>query len=302
VASAGLRRLGWAASIALAIGAGWLLREGQLRQVAQAGVAPSVAVETEAESDAPLLAEGVGPGATTDDNRAEAAGNPVSPEGEADGGRRMPSIDQATPRVALASSTVGVADGFGPDDAGDGRWTVLLEELDAPAALTAATDAARPLAAGPVERLSVVSVPSASETLRSVEPSGSSRDRSGPLVPVASASAVDRGGMARRRELSDDDLPRDKAVALAVPGYDVRSIVNLGGGTTSLGVHVQQSLDHSVTFDVYHLEAGVAPEVLEPAPAGVAEVRVESEEGWVVIRGELDDATLSELLARLFSE
>jgi hypothetical protein len=102
--------------------------------------------------------------------------------------------------------------------------------------------------------------------------------------------------------LSDDDLPRDRPISLAVPGYEVVSIVNLGGGTTSLGVHVQQSLDSSVTFDVFHLEAGVTPEVLDSAPADVSEVRVETGEGWVVIRGPVDDPTLSKLLARLFPE
>ena len=184
------------------------------------------------------------------------------------------------------------------DPAGE---TVLTEALDAPAALTAGRAAgARRVATAPVTRVGVAAVPFPMETVPSVEPPASSRDRSGTLVPVASASAVDGSGIRRRRELSDDDLPRDKAVALAVPGYDVVSITNLGNGTTSLGVHVEQRLHDAVTFDVFHLESGVEPGVLTPAPVGVVDMRVETEEGWVVIRGQLDDATLSELLTRLF--
>lgn len=292
----GLQRLGWAASVAVAMGAGWLLREGQLRQVDVASVAP-IAQADVAEVETPE-----GDTAPTLVSQADEAVAPVEPR------PTTSASDGATdtgPRTA-AEGTSPVWPGAGaasrPGDSGGARTAVLLEAPDAPAALVDDRQvASRRLATAQVARVSVVSAAPTATSPNATELSPSSGNRSGMRFPVASASAVDGSGMARRRELSDDDLPRDKAVALAVPGHDVRSITNLGTGRVSLGVRVEQSLEGSATFEVFHLELGVAPDVLDPASPGVAEVRVESEEGWVVIRGRLDDATLADLLARLFS-
>jgi hypothetical protein len=118
------------------------------------------------------------------------------------------------------------------------------------------------------------------------------------LRPVT--SAIDQGRLSRTMAAVDEDRRIDEEPALAVPGYDVVSVTNLGEGTTAIGAHVLQRFDGPTTFEIFHLEPGVDPSVVPPAVDGEREVRVESEAGWVVLRGPLDDETLGVLLTLLF--
>lgn len=118
--------------------------------------------------------------------------------------------------------------------------------------------------------------------------------------PVTSALGV------TRREAfghTQETLPSDSVPSeplLAVPGYEVLSVVNLGDGTTPWGVRVRQRTDAGRVFEVFHLEEGVDPSILPDEGDGAGEVRAETAVGRVLIRGPLSERELAELLGSLF--
>lgn len=338
-ASSRMARMGWAASIVFAVGAGWMLRDGQL-QSQRLGSQPAV-------SDARAF-EARAPGASATDERQEAdtpgtdlveevvreqtapmgvtASPPATPvaappeafadaavvrrrsnladaDADAVAGRGV-AVSDASSSDAMASATVddaAPADLLGNRVVAVERADVLMTVPSAPAATMAERRSEEVVpevgilatAVIPLEEEAAARVRRAEEASEQAEPR-----RTESLRPVT--SAIDRGRLSRTMAAVDEDRRIDEEPALAVPGYDVVSVTNLGEGTIAIGAHVLQRFDGPTTFEIFHLEPGVDPVVVPPIPDGDREVRVESEAGWVVVRGPLDDETLGVLLTLLF--
>jgi hypothetical protein len=97
----------------------------------------------------------------------------------------------------------------------------------------------------------------------------------------------------------DDDRFSDEP-SLGVPGFEVVSVTSLGEGTKPLGVRVVQRLEAGAMLEVYHLEPGIDVATVPPLPRDLNEVRVETDMGWVVVRGPRSEDELEVLLGRLF--
>lgn len=370
-------RMGWAASVVLALGAGWMLRGGQLQQ---SGLMSADFQRTSAEVMAPAAPDESSPtgGTAVAD---VAAGNDVASMEEAEGlpgsggvgasalrantggpareavaelDARMPApLDAARgtegvgARQDLPAAVVADADAVdvmsaeaAPDDVvGEMRDAVASETPEARASEVARFEAAKVQQSGagatvdqagsspvldavaaPATAVApdilaenVVTPPSgrAQDSLGAeaqdrlaadpeAEPERAERRRAESLVPVT--SAMTRSTLTGQRESTDEDAVPNVEPALVVEGYDFVSMVNMGEGTTPVGVHVIQRLDDDATFEIFHLEAGVEADVLPPLRDGDRVASVETERGWIIIRGPLDEAELQALLDRLFPD
>lgn len=334
-----LQRLGWAASIMVALGAGWMLRDGQLQSRAldigrQGAPLPAAEPATDPAARSPGVAEaedpGVAPvnGQATDDPAADFAD---AAEYETlqvrSAAREAPESDLAdaagageraeeTPlriqereaalrqvernreaRAWLPTDTVGVS-GVALEVLGD---HVALQERyrgDDTTDVTAdaGEEAARTAPPAPAPEAGREPVAPAG----TVRAGGASTADASAVRPVMSAldmtraEAFDEVGKA----LPGDSVPADPL--LAVPGHEVLDVVNLGDGTTPWGVRVRQRLGDGRTFEVFHLEAGIDPSILPDEGEEAGEVRAETGQGWVLIRGPLSERELAELLGSLF--
>ena len=351
-----LHRLGWAASVVLALGTGWMLRDGLVTSqgsvsaperdmvVAPAGEARGdAAVTAEAEQLSIPAALGAGAAAPTSD------GDLVS---------RMPApleavVVSANSRTEEPSETVSVSrdapsvPGRGADvlveeaaSAGGGPVTADLSVRDEPVETNAdrpvtetisgdvtaeasVSDAADRVAGGAdttggvveawkaqVSRgivLNQATVPadsaaggSAGEPVASGERQTIGRGGEDPPTILTSA-ARSREEMSRlaadERGAADTTAPRDPL--LAVPGYEVLSVTNLGEGNTPWGVRVIQELEDGGVFEVIHLEPGVDPALLPEAGPDRAEVAAETESGRILVRAPLSVDALEVLLRSL---
>jgi anti-sigma factor RsiW len=310
-----LYRLGWAASIMIAVGAGWMIRDGQLQQRAleqSSRTGPTVAPAAEA----PAAGAAGDFSSRADAEREALEADPQTQTVETP--EEAPRTSGSAPREARAPSEEAVASPPTVDDRDVGNVLTdataevadvvsMTASVDEPASLApipsdasksaAPSSLAEPLA--PVTRLVAAGSGADVDSAAGEEAGRAERRRAESLVPIT--SAMDRSG-AVYRAAAADEVERPEEPALAVPGYEVISVTNLGEGTTSVGAYVVQRLDGDTLLEIFHLEAGIDPSVL-PAPAeGVREVRLDAESGWVVMRGPLETIQLEELLARLFPE
>lgn len=361
VASTRMVRMGWAASVALALGTGYILRDGQL-----AMQSPSL------QMDATPAAEAVdGPardalesdGAEADDAAsfnvaAEAPsraseGEGATPEGEAQGvvGQRLVAEQESLPAPGGASADVLSGGGAGRleraapaevavnrvaneppvvpppvatsgierfndsvetvassadvlEEVLDDRTSIPADVLPAPADLM---DSLRQVVPGaPVNALAdagqTVGAASDSAADPAAEPAvdeDSARRRSDSPVAVTSAlETTASGGFAAKA----DDPELETLPATAVPGLELIQVSAIGEGTIFLGTHTTQRLDGGGVLSVFHLEPEVSPSVLPARNAAEEEVTLETEEGWIVLRGPRSEAELQGLLERLLPE
>lgn len=304
-----LYRLGWAASIMIAVGAGWMIRDGQLQQRAleqRSGAGPT----TVPAAEAPVGGAGA---AGAFDSRADAEREALEAEGPTETQEDVVrSPDTAPPgpppraETALAPTeqTGGAAMTDDRSAVANSLADEIIEPADAVAKVTPVPSAASRGVASPAVAEPVASVARLAASGAAVDTDTAAgrdeRRRAESLVPVT--SALDRSSGAYREAAAADEADRPPEPALAVPGYEVISVTNLGEGTTSFGAHVVQRLDGDTLLEIFHLEAGVDPSVLPPLAEGMREVRLDAESGWVVMRGPLETTELEELLARLFPE
>lgn len=379
-ASTRMVRMGWAASVALALGTGYILRDGQLALQSPgmdvaAPTTEALGSSFEASTNAPAR-DAVEEVAQENDSN-----QPASPAEAA--GARAVGVDGAGPASAEGARTQGlvaeretlVAPGGASTDVlsggGAGRLeraapsevavTRLANEAPvvpppapstdaAPVAVTA-DDAARDVVASAAALDEVVAEQTGAESdllspadladsLRqgatglpanaladadqmvgaasSADVTGSDsgavaaepaaepavaedRERRRSDSPVAVSSALERSGegafAAKAEEGELETLP-----ATAVPGLELIEVSGIGEGTIFLGTHTTQRFEDGGMLNVFHLEPGVAPDVLPERSAGENEVTYESEEGLIVVRGPRSRVELQELLERLLPE
>lgn len=337
-----IQRLGWAASVVLALGAGWMIREGQLQ---------SGALDVRQErvlspaSDMTPAADVVPAGNAAPSADVAPVGNAVATAGagEAESRGRM---EAAATRTDRARRTAAVPET--PVEAPEPAPGVAFEE---PELLEMSVEAARPameadeaakvdttddtaeqeavsldaavvLGDSAVSATAAGSVPAAWDTTAvraeeveidpttfevaerdvavtaGVPPSGSG----GRAIDSPSASALRTGvtepslvpATAAERPAAEDSMAVEPL--LAVPGYEVISVTNLGDGTTAWGVRVVQALEDGRTLEVVHLEPEIEPFILPGLAEGWSEVRTRTSRGWILLRGPLSEADLSMLL------
>jgi len=289
-------RLGWAASILVAVGVGWLVRDGQLdtRSAGDERPAPSVSPTDFAERATDVSTGAVS--VATPSAAAPPSGGPAVGE--------LPSV----PGVAVADARAGdVGTSAAPSEEADLRLAGArggAAEAPEPATRPAPISAAR-LAQTYEERRAIL-VPSVGEltapaiTTVRTEDAADGRAAVSQRAPVMALMEVSPAGRQASRALQEDvELPEE--APLVVPGVELVSIENLVEGTEPLGLHVVQQLRGGSRFDVYHLPEGATPTLLPPLPTGFDEVWGRRGAEWVILRGDLDRATLMALLERLSS-
>ncbi len=317
-------RMGWAASVVLALGAGWMVRDGQLQQ------APSMELDF---GEAPAL---VGlPSSDRDDSRLLQGRADVS----ADAASKAPALEEAVALTEVAANAAGAANETGaamvdvvstaeaPEELGVlGGQREATEEVAAavePAVIDVVTEASR--LGGMAERLDIPGdlvgeLPSpqapplaltaggivgraALVEPESVDVQRVERRRAESFASVAAATGQGTAFPANRTATDDQlEVEADGAPALAVPGYEVLSVTNMGEGTTPDGVHVVQRLGDDDVLELFHLQVGVDPGIVPLPEDGRNEVREETDGAWIIIQGRLPQEELRTLLASLFPE
>lgn len=354
-----IQRLGWAASVVLALGAGWMIREGQLQtralDVRQDRVLAPAADMTPPADVTP--AADVGPsrgGAPVDEAEGEAVGEAATVEGagvaesrarteaapaETDRARRnvvvseapiqSPEASEPAPGVAFEepeipemsaqaarpaveaeeAEKVDTSDDIGEREAVSLDALVVLGDSD-----SSTTAAQRVPVPGDTAALEAEDIRIAPTTFEAAEPdvaitaSASSSGSAGRANDSPSVSALRTGvsptslapATPAEQPAAEDSMAVEPLLAL--PGYEVISVTNLGDGTTAWGVRVVQALEDGRRLEVVHLEPEVEPFILPGLAEGWSEVRTRTGRGWVLLRGPLPEAELGTLLQRIFPE
>lgn len=310
-----IQRLGWAASVVLALGAGWVLRGGQLQSRAfdigqeltpTSGMAPAAAEATAergrafsddpAAASAPTAREGLGLlVAGGDVSLAKVDEIPADAVAAAPDALRMelPSRQERVVEEEVLSADV-MASGAPAltvlGDSGVSAQSVAVEQAGAVAQTGAAVRADADAAA---RRSREAAQPPASVVANAAQ-----------SEPMAGARVIERDVPTRALVIESGAADDETVVEplLSVPGHEVLDVTNLGDGSTPWGVRVRQRTDDGRTFEVFHLEPGIAPSILPPLEVGVGEASVETAFGWVLVQGALGDEELGELLQGLFPE
>ena len=328
-------RLRWAASIALALGTGWLLRGG-LPGVTDRGLPGSLerfeaeeATRVERPATEPSeLAEGA---AASPSTRATATAERVlepdaivaTPEERGAGAAALlaeeayedaeaPAPPVEAPRPVDAASRLGQDPVSSPSEAArraSAEVAVPAAQLgrqivEAPTEPVAVTEGLRVMdtnvvVAAPVsadDRPGGDTVASPARADEAGPEEESARSRA--AAPVV--SALERDAFAARRPVDEDEVPDPGEPSLVVPGYDVVSVTNLGQGTQYTGVHVIQRLPDGSMLEIFHLEPEAERSVVPAAAEGVNEVALRTESGWIVMRGAIPESELDAMLSALF--
>ncbi len=325
-ASVRLYRLGWAASVALALGTGWILRGGIPVQVRAPGVGSSptssAALDAAEEAQAPAAAPSTsGASLPEADDRGlerERAPEPAA-EPAAPASRRQNIAVSAQPNaltggaggtpVAQRREVAAGGGGGAPAPAAladaadlDEVAKASLDSVSGPAVsdVVAARQAPAPptAAAAPAptaERTRTDASFRDADAARRATPDqrlSSAVTAAPPLEPLAGAA---QGG----RAAQPSDAPADDAFGLVVPGLDVLDVLPVGQGTTFAGMRALQRLESGDTLEIVHLPEGVAPTSLAPLREGWRELVLPRGSGWLVMRAPVAEPVLVELLQRL---
>jgi len=270
-----LRWLGWAASLVLALGSGWMLRGGQRG-------APVDPVANATRQQAAAVSRG-----------------PVDVAPPAEVAQAVPPREDA-PSPIPSTSPERVAIAFEAPSADIPRDEAVLESLVPPAlappALPEPAIVVAALDATPVQ------LETGAEDNRQDTASGR---RSSPEAVVTSATAsAPPTGLGFGRPASDTrDVVTgdDDSYSLVVPGLPVLDVRFRGSGTQPEGQVALQQLESGDTLQVIHLPLELDPVALEERAPGINELVMRRSAGWIVMRAPLDDARLMELMTRLLS-
>lgn len=308
-AAARLWRIGWAASVVLALGTGWLVRGQTGPGARMTAPLPEASAFVELGGTAPDVAE---PAAGVEAPAGLGADAPTEPA------VRGPAESRVVQALPTKASGPGVAEN-------DATASTVATAAPGPApAVMATTDVVLPAPADRMATQSLDVVASAEVVALPVAPvagAGAGAAAAGEVMladaavtasreepsrarsasPVAMTSAMERAEATVRRPVTEDDAIDRSVPSLVVPGLEVVSVTNLGLGTTASGVHVVQRLATGVLVEIWHLEPEVDRDVLPARPGGVEEVAERTEAGWIVIRGATTADELSGLLASLRS-
>jgi hypothetical protein len=332
-ASVRLYRLGWAASVVLAVGAGWMLRGGGVPTAP-----PTVGLDERLELEAARRDRTGEPGQATTpyetaggvSGRREVAA-PATSDAEAavpvvdapavvadrvaaapEGDRALVAGTEPTEaRAGAAEDAAAVAMRAGAADAAAGRdssaGAVVGALADDRAALARRAAEPVPSAAEPVPR-AAEPVPSAAEAAvaEAVSPPPETVTARVSEAPLALAARVEPGAAsaAPLRSLRADVAGASTAGSLVVPGLEVLEVVSLTWRQAAAapgGVRVLQRLETGDTLELTHLPDGVDPSVLPPLDEHLSELVVPRQVGWLVMRAPVAATSLAELLQRLDS-
>ena len=117
--------------------------------------------------------------------------------------------------------------------------------------------------------------------------------------PAAFTSQFSAGRGGVRVVPEDDDRFEDEPLQ-SVPGFEVVVTENIGDGLEFVGTVTTQRLEGEDMMQVFLLEPEIELDVLPVLDPSLNEVRVETETGWVVLRGPRPEDELETLLMRLF--
>ena len=318
-ASVRLHRLGWAASVVLAVGAGWMLRGGGVPTAP-----PTVGLDERLELEAARRDRTGEPGQAT---------TPYETAGGVSGRREVaaPATPDADAPVLVVDAPAVVADRVAAAPEGDRALVAGTEPTEARAGAAedaaavamraGAADAAagRDSSAGAVvgaladdraalARRAAEPVPSAAEAVvaEAVSPPPETVTARVSEAPLALAARVEPGAAsaAPLRSLRADVAGASTAGSLVVPGLEVLEVVSLTWRQAAAapgGVRVLQRLETGDTLELTHLPDGVDPSVLPPLDEHLSELVVPRQVGWLVMRAPVAATSLAELLQRLDS-
>jgi hypothetical protein len=312
-----IHKMGWAASVVLALGTGWFLRGGPvdpLRTFEAEQSAPSAASPERAADAAPTSTTAVAPEAQEEvvDQTGAAARTPTTVAAE-------PQPRPAAPLERAAADA--------PAAGGAGNRAEQLAQAPAavtappptpspePATVSAAggrslTDAPAPLGAGAVggavagfddrqadaarvqARLDSAARMAESRRRISADQVVTSALDAPPSVPT-----LERTRAANEVERDQDEM--EEGESLVVPGLQVLTVENLGEGTAFAGTRSLQRLASGDTLEVIHLPEGVEPTLLAPPRTGHNQIVRQHPDGWLVMRAPLGPIELEQLLERL---
>jgi hypothetical protein len=318
-AAARLYQLGWAASVVLALGTGWLLRGGAPLVVTSPEGRPAA---DDVTTSAPFGQETAQANASPREelqrsNEVDAGAAPPLPQTVAarPPAEERPSAAQELREFAGAPVQPPSAAGASPS---------VADAVDSDRAVAKADDAVEPdlVSLDAVVAGAPAPLPSPSAGMVGVRQDSSVRDseparRAAAVSPsdqrltaAISAPAVAGGGAATAgtaslgrtapADAATEAVTEDEAISLVVPGLEVLEVLRVAQeGTTFSGTRALQRLPSGDTIEVVHLPAGVDPTALPPLRAGWNELLRSRVSGWLVMRAPLPEASLAELLRRL---
>lgn len=325
-----LNRLGWAASVVLAVGAGWLLRGGQAVPV---GMVDPVELQTSVAAQ-PAAVDLV---ATSEVDAADgrlfgdAAGAPSPSDVVASRTEQVASGSEPTVPSTLSADAVAeseprrmsVVASAGAIERSEETMTDVpprtgLREITAesPAVIRGSVAGSAPLRQDRAESIP----PAQSAELRA---SPEARD----LVAIAPERERESVGQALNLERtareptatsafkataelslvssshSDEDEPSEhlgEAPAMVISGLEVIDMAWFVEGVVAGGVRVLQELEDGEMLELLHLPEGVDPDDLEPFPQdGKTGVITPRDGGWLILRANRTVEELQALLQRL---
>ena len=271
----GYRRLAWAASFVVALGAGWWARQMTLDGPVASRMSPG-AEAVEAARPGPAAPRADAAGGAEADLAAEAAGGLVPPPvSDRDvEGSQVVSEDVAR-TLERARRVTGTA--------GEER---AAEPSSVPTVRTSVLDTAAP---APPD-------PQAEAERREAREQAAAK-----AVEEAAADAGRQMAQAPAPAAMSDEVGREPGGTLAHPALPVSEVRWIDEARPELGVRVLQSLPGGEPLEVFRIAPPGEPTLLPPLPEGSAQWIRESEGGWVVLRGPVSADSLA-VLARGLQE
>ncbi len=295
-----VQRMAWAASVVLALGAGWMLRaatapgaplQRALQEAPGDGpVTPSRPDRARNESS-PLESDALAPSLSPGEPPTEAEAEPADD-------RSLEASEQVTVRAVDTDVARGGL-------AAEAKVTLPRLERPRSADVTAASLTVRTDSAGGrpddllASRDSVrgAQARAASEARRATAPEQLSEPR-----PAVLDAAVARRSMASPAAVAQPGRDLDPKASLVVPGLQVLSVTWLDENGLVGVVRVRQLLEGGDTLELLHLPPGFGPtELGVDSTDGRTELVVPREEGWLVARARTTSDRLRELVDRLLS-
>jgi len=303
--SSHLHRLGWAASIAVALGTGWMLGGGRLDpsdRVVDVGPVGEGATTAGVERFPPAPATPSGGDDSARSADGPSTGLTPAPAASRPGGDALLPSRTPLPRVSVDAASVESAvesDPLGSDE--------VVADLGSPPPLPPAPRLEDTIG------LKVMSSDLLVETTDSGRNADSSRERTASPTRVAtsaSAAAPSPGIDASSPALKVGDLPdppreevaeEEESYSLVVPGLPVLVVRFRGSGVRSEGQVALQRLESGDTLTVIHLPKEIELSSLEAPPVTDRQIAVQTASGWIVMRAPLLEDGLLDLMRRLLS-
>jgi hypothetical protein len=303
VISVRLYRLGWAASVVLALGTGWLLRGGRAVPIAPLERAGDALPVPASEREESALQEQTLPQepSATDAVELQSVEERDAPSGAAPPVEPMRvTVDRGTvePQGAPPAPSPQGAQGLA-EPLADARR--LDDGAAAAGGLGTAVGAAAP--AAPPTIGTAAPPPSAARVAERIDSAARVNQPERRVAQqdqvVTSAISADAAAPSQRQRAANEQAIQDEEPSLVIPGLEVLDVLPVGQGTTFAGMRALQRLETGDTLELVHLPAGIDPSFLPPLRPGDAQLVLQRGAGWLVMRAPVSERYLEELLQRL---